>query len=56
MAGTHFMQVSKWLGHATYTLTLNTFGDWIPDEDADDINHLPEPRSNNVVRLPRRIG
>ncbi|MGY4648395.1 tyrosine-type recombinase/integrase [Mycobacterium sp. URHB0021] len=57
MAGTHFMQVSKWLGHATYTLTLNTYGDWIPEEDAADVSHLPEPPSNgNVVSLPRRIG
>jgi integrase len=24
MAGTHFTQVSKWLGHSTFTLTLNT--------------------------------
>jgi integrase len=31
-AGVHFMQVSKWLGHATYTLTLNTYGEWIPAE------------------------
>lgn len=45
MAGTHFMQVSKWLGHSTFTLTLNTYGDWIPEEDADTINHLPTPPS-----------
>ena len=52
MAGTHFMQVSKWLGHSTFTLTLNTYGDWIPEEDAAEINHLPEPPSaNNVVKL-----
>ncbi|MGY4648397.1 hypothetical protein ACVWWN_002193 [Mycobacterium sp. URHB0021] len=53
MAGTHFMQVSKWLGHATYTLTLNTYGDWIPEEDAADVSHLPEPPSNgnSVVGL-----
>jgi integrase len=56
MAGTHFMQVSKWLGHSTFTLTLNTYGDWIPEEDAAEINHLPEPPSDNVIRLPRRIG
>ncbi|HSZ28442.1 MAG TPA: hypothetical protein VK784_01640, partial [Pseudonocardiaceae bacterium] len=26
-AGTHFMQVSQWLGHSTYTLTLGVYGD-----------------------------
>lgn len=24
MSAVHFMQVSKWLGHSTFTLTLNT--------------------------------
>jgi integrase len=42
-AGTHFMQVSQWLGHATYTLTLDTYGDWIPQEDGGAANTLPEP-------------
>lgn len=43
MSGTHFMQVSKWLGHSTFTLTLNTYGDWIPEEDGGGANNLPEP-------------
>lgn len=43
MAGTHYMQVSKWLGHSTFTLTLNTYGDWIPDEEGGTGNDLPEP-------------
>jgi integrase len=29
-AGVHFMQVSQWLGHATYSLTLDVYGDYIP--------------------------
>ena len=29
-AGVHFMQVSKWLGHSTFTLKLDVYGDWIP--------------------------
>jgi hypothetical protein len=32
-AGVHFMQVSKWLGHSTFTLTLDVCGDWIPEQD-----------------------
>lgn len=43
------MQVSKWLGHSTFTLTLNTYGDWIPDEEGGTGNNLPEPpRSTSV--------
>lgn len=30
MAGTHFVQVSRSPGHSTFTLTLDTYGDWIP--------------------------
>lgn len=25
------MQVSKWRGHSTFTLTLDTYGDYIPE-------------------------
>jgi hypothetical protein len=43
-AGAHFMQVSKWLGHGTYTLTLDVYGDFIPEDDGGATNTLPEPR------------
>ncbi|MFD3461657.1 tyrosine-type recombinase/integrase [Nocardia fluminea] len=61
MAGTHFMQVSKWLGHSTFTLTLNTYGDWIPEEDGGAANLLPEPAAPAgitpapVVELPSNV-
>jgi len=42
-AGVHFMQVSKWLGHSTFTLTLDTYGDYIPEQDGGALNTLPEP-------------
>ncbi len=42
-AGMHFMQVSKWLGHSTFTLTLDTYGDWVPTEDGGALNNLPAP-------------
>ncbi|MBP2205201.1 integrase [Rhodococcus percolatus] len=48
MAGTHFMQVSKWLGHSTFTLTLDTYGDWIPEEDGGAGNNLPEPEARSA--------
>jgi hypothetical protein len=42
-AGVHFLQVSKWLGHSTFTLTLDVYGDYIPEEDGRAANTLPEP-------------
>lgn len=58
-AGVHFMQVSKWLGHSTFTLTLDVYGDYIPEEDGGALNSLPEPPApakhadlpSNVVKL-----
>jgi integrase len=61
-AGVHFMQVSQWLGHASYSLTLDTYGEWIPEQDGGVANNLPEPPtptrratiSTNVVVLSER--
>lgn len=44
-SGVHFMQVSKWLGHSTYTLTLDVYGDYIPEGDGGASNELPEPQA-----------
>jgi hypothetical protein len=53
------MQVSKSLGHSTFTLTLDTYGDYIPEQDGGALNTLPEPpapmepveKAGNVLRL-----
>ncbi len=51
------MRVSQLLGHATYTHTLDTHGDWIPAEQyADELPEPPAPAKpadlpNNVVNL-----
>ena len=58
-AGTHFIRVSKWLGRSTFTLTLDVYGDYIPEEDGGALNTLPEPpapakpaeAASNVVSL-----
>jgi integrase len=58
-AGVHFMQVSKWLGHSALTLTLDVYGDYIPEQDGGALNTLPEPPApatkaglpSNVVKL-----
>jgi integrase len=51
--GTHFMQVSKWMGHASYVITMTVYADWIPDDGG--VNDLPAPvaapPSTNVVSL-----
>lgn len=57
--GVHFMHVSKWLGHSTFTLTLDVYGDYVPEEDGGAFNTLPEPPASekqgelpsNVVKL-----
>lgn len=69
MAGVHFLQVSRWLGHGQASLTLDVYGDWIPAEDGGAGNQLPEPTAqaqathaeptepSNVVQLfGRRSG
>jgi integrase len=32
-AGEHYMQVSKWLGHSSFVLTLTTYADYITEEE-----------------------
>jgi integrase len=61
-SGVHFMQVSKWLGHSTFTLTLDVYGDYIPEGDGGGLNALPEAPApakafetvSNVIQLRRR--
>jgi integrase len=48
-SGVHFMQVSKWLGHSTFTLTLDVYGDYIPEGDDGAANTLPEPPALGVT-------
>jgi integrase len=31
------------VGHSTYTLTLDVYGDYIPEQDGGAANTLPEP-------------
>ncbi|OBA98627.1 hypothetical protein A5666_24415 [Mycolicibacterium fortuitum] len=57
--GEHYMQVSKWLGHATFTLTLDTYGDYISSVEGGKAAPLARPvavtpQTNNVVPLQRK--
>lgn len=50
------MQVSKWLGHSTFTLTLDVYGDYIPEEDGGALNTLPEPPAHEQpADLPSNV-
>jgi integrase len=57
-AGEHYMQVSKWLGHSSFVLTLTTYADYIAEDE------LAAPKvgrgvveSANVVSIARnRVG
>ena len=53
-AGVHFMLVSQWMGHAQYTLTLDTYGDWIPSSDGGALNNLPAPAPVSTTSQPPR--
>ena len=55
-AGVHFMQVSKWLGHSTYTLTLDVYDDYVPENDGGVVNPLPEPTAPaKTAELPTNV-
>jgi integrase len=60
-AGQHFMLVSKWLGHSSYTLTLDVYGDFVPEQHGGALNTLPAPlpapakaEGSKVIHLARR--
>ena len=63
MAGESYMKVANMMGHSTRTLVLDTYGDWIPEDEGGTANNLPEPPSpaqpaepttpSNVVSLFR---
>jgi hypothetical protein len=50
---THFMQVSKWLGHSIFTLTLDICGDYIQSSAAGYSTRCPNrslpQRSHNRI-------
>lgn len=46
------MQVSKRQEHSTFTLTLDTYGDYMPEQDGGAANNLPEPPAPGRVAQP----
>jgi integrase len=63
-SGEHYMQVSKWLGHAMFTLTLDTYGDYISSAEggkaaplARPVAVAPKPKAaDNVVPINRQAN
>jgi integrase len=55
-AGEHYMQVSKWLGHSSFVLTLTTYADYIREDDATapKVGRGVAQMTANVVELQRR--
>ncbi|CDO32279.1 phage integrase family protein [Mycolicibacterium vulneris] len=55
-AGEHYMQVSKWLGHSTFVLTLTTYADYINEDEqaAPKVGRGVANVIDNVVELQRR--
>ncbi|UQC09183.2 site-specific integrase [Mycobacterium intracellulare] len=57
-AGEHYMQVSKWLGHSSFVLTLTTYADYIREGDTAAPNFVrPVAKTpRKVVSLERTVG
>ena len=55
-AGEHYMQVSKWLGHSSFVLTLTTYADYIREDDtaAPKLARPVAAPITNVVDLERK--
>ena len=51
------MQVSKWLGHSSYVLTLSTYADYIREDDTAApkfARPVSTPLKDDVVDLQRK--
>lgn len=46
------MMVSKWLGHANLTITLNVYGDYIPQDEGGKATPLARPSAPAPVADP----
>ena len=55
-AGVPVVQVSRWLGHAQPTITLNVYGDWVPETVENPLPEQPVARSVIVPMRHRDSG
>lgn len=55
-AGEHYMQVSKWLGHSSFVLTLTTYADYIiEDEQVAPRVGRGGADTGNVIALQQKV-
>jgi integrase len=57
-AGEHYMQVSKWLGHSSYVLTLTTYADYISEDElaAPKLARPIAAATEKIVPLKRKAN
>ncbi|OZG27698.1 site-specific integrase [Williamsia sp. 1138] len=53
-AGEHYMQVSKWLGHASFVTTLNVYADYISEAEGGKKAPLTRPELAHPAHLAQR--
>ena len=55
-AGEHYIQVSKWLGHSSFVLTLTTYADYIREDElaAPKVERGIARHAKTVIALERR--
>jgi hypothetical protein len=58
--GERYMMVSKWLGHANFTITLNVYGDYIHEDEGGKVASLaapatPIPSSRKPAPVPLNV-
>ena len=51
-AGEHYMQVSKWLGHASYVTTLTVYADYIAENEGGKQAPLTRPHAEPPQQQP----
>lgn len=55
-AGEHYMEVSKWLGHSSFVLTLTAYADYIREDDTA-IPNFDRPiaaTTSNIMPMSQR--
>ena len=54
-AGEHYMQVSKWLGHASFVTTLNVYADYIAENEGGKQAPLTRPFAHETPVHPQGV-
>ncbi|CAN5802453.1 hypothetical protein BH10ACT9_BH10ACT9_36570 [soil metagenome] len=55
-SGVHHMQVSRWLGHSSFVITMTVYADWLPEDETANTLPEPVPARTNVVSMTGRAS